>query len=101
MQVRLLTEASADLDGIAEYIGRHDPRNARSFTHELVQKVFGLASMAESYRVIQRYASSGLRRRIHRSYQILYIADVAHNVVHVARILHTARDSIPLLAHYE
>jgi toxin ParE1/3/4 len=101
MRVRLLTEALADLDSIAEYIGRHDQRRARSFTHELQRKIFGLASMAESFRVIPRYAASGLRRRVHRSYQIFYIADVAHGIVHVARILHSSRDFVPLLAHFE
>ena len=101
MRVRLLTEALADLDHIAEYISRHDQRRARSFTRELQRKIFGLASMAESFRVIPQYAASGLRRRVHRSYQIFYIADALHGIGHVARILHTARDTAPLLAHYE
>ncbi|GEM_PF-3642236 len=57
--------------------------------------------MAECFRVIPRYAASGLRRRIHKPYQIFYIADVAQGVVHVVRVLHTSRDTAPLLLHFE
>ncbi|OWQ88432.1 hypothetical protein CDN99_16365 [Roseateles aquatilis] len=101
MQVRLLTEASADLDSIAEYIGQNNPRRARSFIHELRQKIFGLSTMAASFRVVPRYAASELRRRVHDPYQIFYIADVELGVVHVVRVLHSARDTDPLLVRYE
>ncbi|WP_343641322.1 type II toxin-antitoxin system RelE/ParE family toxin [Roseateles sp.] len=101
MQVRLLTEASADLEDISTYIRRSSPARARSFIHELLGKIRGLSSMAECFRVIPRYAASGLRRRTHKPYQIFYIADVAQGVVHVVRVLHTSRDTAPLLLHFE
>ncbi|WP_416760030.1 type II toxin-antitoxin system RelE/ParE family toxin [Roseateles sp. So40a] len=96
-----MSEASADLDGIADYIRKSNPSRARSFIHELLQKINGLSSMAESFRVLPRYAASGLRRRVHKPYQIFYIADVARDVVHVVRVLHTSRDTDPLLLRYE
>ncbi|WP_343629060.1 type II toxin-antitoxin system RelE/ParE family toxin [Roseateles sp.] len=101
MRVSLLTEASADLDDIAAYIRRHNPRRARSFVHELMRKIFGLSTMAESFRVVPQYATSGLRRRVHKPCQIFYIADVTQHVVHVVRVLHTSRDTDPLLLHFE
>lgn len=95
MKVVLTDEALADLEAIADYIARDNPSRARSFVAELLAKARGLADMPEAFPLVPRYASLGIRRRVHGNYLIFYRADPAR--ITVIHILHGARDYAALL----
>ena len=101
MKVCLHVEAQSDLLSIREYIAAKNSRRASTFVRELLDKIEGLAHMGESFPVIARYARSGLRRRIHRNYQIIYRVFEEQDTVDVLHVLHTSRDNVAFLAAWE
>ncbi|MDH0864062.1 type II toxin-antitoxin system RelE/ParE family toxin [Mitsuaria sp. GD03876] len=101
MKVRLQPEALNDLREIAAYIDRANPRRAASFAAELREKIEQLSTMGRSFRVVPRYAVSGLRRRVHGAYQILYLANEELERVDVLRVLHSSRNLAELLRAFE
>lgn len=97
MRVRLLPGAESDLEAIADYIARDNPRRALSFVRELRDKCLRLAHMPEAYPLVPRYEAQGVRLRVHGRYQIFYRITGQPPRVDVLHILHQARDHTALL----
>lgn len=95
MRVRLTQHAEADLDGIAAYIARDNPSRAATFVEELYEKCASLAEMPAAFPLVPRYEALGVRRRVHGDYLILFI--VKGEAISVLRVLHGARDYLPLV----
>ena len=87
--VRLSHLADGDLDGIRDYIQRDNPRAA----NDMLDKLFeALESLANHPEMGERREDLGenLRAFVVRPYVIFYHA--AADGIHVARIIHGARD---------
>lgn len=95
MSVVLSAAAEADLEQIGDWIARDNPLRAASFVFELRQCCNGLAEHPLRFQLVGRFASRGIRRRVHGAYLIFYRPDDAG--VTVLRVLHGARDFEPLL----
>lgn len=95
MKVVITTDALNDLEQIGDYIARDNPGRARSFVAELIAKAQDLADLPEGFPLVPRYASRGIRRRVHGAYLIFYRVEEAR--VTVVHILHSARDYEALL----
>lgn len=95
MRVRLTRRAEADLDGIAACIARDNPSRAATFVEELYEKCMTLADVPGVFPLIPRYEALGVRRRVHRDYLILFT--VTGETISVVRVLHGARDYLPLV----
>lgn len=95
MKVRITAEAERDLEGIADYIARDNPSKALAFIHELRDKCLGLAEMPLAFPKLTRYEPSGIRRRVHGSYQIFYRIDGQQVII--LHILHGAMDYATIL----
>lgn len=95
MRVRLTAEAESDLEGIADYIARDNLPRALAFIQDLRGKCLGLAEMPLAFPILVRYEQSGIRRRVHGSYQIFYRVD--DQQVIVLHILHGAMDYAAIL----
>lgn len=87
--------AEADLDGIAAYIARDNPSRAAAFVEELYEKCTTLADMPAAFPLIPRYEALGVRRRVHGDYLVLFT--VRGETISVLRVLHGARDYLPLV----
>jgi len=95
MKVVITTPARLDLDEIADYIAADSVERALSFADELVDRCSALGDFPKAYPLIPRYESHGVRRCIHGNYLIFY--RVRSKQVDILRILHGARDYLPLL----
>lgn len=95
MKVKLTRHAEADLDDIAAFIARDNPSRAFTFVEELYEKCMALADMPSAFPLIPRYEALGARHRVHGDYLILFT--VKGKTVSVLRILHGARDYLPLV----
>jgi plasmid stabilization system protein ParE len=95
MIVELSDEAQGDLEHIADYIARDNPRRALSFVQELRDKCEALAYSALGFPLVPRYERHEIRRRVHGRYLIFYRADTDRVVV--LRILHGAMDHVAIL----
>ncbi|WP_387692841.1 type II toxin-antitoxin system RelE/ParE family toxin [Photorhabdus sp. RM71S] len=96
MIVQLTSEAEDDLEHIADYIARDNPRRALSFIMELRDKCMSLADMHQAFPLVQRYECHGIRRRVHENYLIFYRVE-AEQVV-VVHVLHGAMDYATILS---
>ena len=87
--VRLSHWADGDLDGIRDYIGQHSPRAANEVLDQLVETLELLANQPE---LGERREDLGqnLRAFVVRPYVIFY--QPSADGIHVARIVHGARD---------
>jgi plasmid stabilization system protein ParE len=70
MNVELSAEAERDLEEIADYIARDNPRRALTFILELRAKCLELGDGPQAYPVVPRFETSGIRRRVHAAYVI-------------------------------
>lgn len=95
MRVRLTRRTEADLDGIAGYIARDNPTRAVTFIDELYDKCMTLADAPSAFPLIPRYETLGVRRCAHGDYLILFA--VKGQTISVLRVLHGARDYLPLV----
>jgi plasmid stabilization system protein ParE len=95
MKVRLMPGAERDLDEIVDWIAKDNPTRAVTFAQELKEQCLELGGSPRGYPLVPRYERRGVRRKVHRSYLIFYRIEKSH--VAVLRILHGARDYIPLL----
>lgn len=95
MIVDLTEEAESELEAIADYIARDNPARAISFLGELRTACSKLADLPQAFPLLERYASRGIRRRVHGNYLIFYRIE-AERVV-VIHVLHGARDYAGLL----
>ena len=83
-------QAEADLEAIGDHIALDSPFRAVTFIQELRADCEELRTMPERYPLLQRYRSSGVRRRVHGSYLIFY--RVTADAVEILHILHGAMD---------
>lgn len=95
MNVKLTRHAEADLAEVADFIAKDNPILALEFIEELYQKCVTLADLPEAFPLVPRYKALGVRRRLHGDYLILYT--VKGQTISVLRIVHGARDYIPLI----
>jgi len=72
LKVRFSDEALSDLQQIGDYIAEDNPRRARTFVAELVQKAREIAQTPEGFQLVPRYEHHGIRRRVHGRYLIFY-----------------------------
>lgn len=98
MIVRLTPLAEAELEAIADYIARDNPRRALSFVQELRERCLSLAEMPLAFPLVPRYADRGIRHRVHGNYQIFYrvVGDPPERI-DVLHVLHSARNYAALL----
>ena len=95
MIVRLTAAAENDLEQIADYIARDNPKRALSFVLALRDKCLSLADAPYGFPLVTQYERHGIRRRIYGNSLIFYRVDGDH--VSVIHILHGARDVAALL----
>ena len=95
MRVELSELAESDLLDIGLYIAEDNPIRAFRFVDELQQACDGLVDRSLRFPLLPGYEHSGVRRRIHGRYAILYTVDVG--LVRVPRIVSTAMDVDRLL----
>ncbi len=88
--------AAADLDEIANYIARDNPRRALSFVAELETTCRAVATNPALYPAGNEIAA-GLRMAVHRRYLIFFRDQPEANAVRIERVLHGARDLRRLL----
>jgi toxin ParE1/3/4 len=87
--VRLAQLADLDLDAIRDYIGQHNPRAADNVLDQLFETLERLANEPELGEQRNDLAQN-LRAFVVRPYVIFYRP--VRDGVHVARIVHGARD---------
>lgn len=90
MILEFSSEAENDLEQIADYIARDNPRRALSFVQELRSKCEGLVDNPNGFALVPRYERHGIRRRIHGNYLIFYRVETAKVVI--VHVLHGATD---------
>ena len=95
MKVILTERALADLDEIADWIGRDDWDRAEAFVDDLEGRCMTLSSHPRRYPVVTGATAGGLRKLSYRGYLIFY--RVIETQVEIARIAHGARDWAALL----
>lgn len=90
MIVEITDEAEGDLERIADYIARDNPRRGLAFIQELRISCLELADTPEGFTFVPRYEHQGIRRKVHSNYLIFYrVQDTRIIVIHV---LHGATD---------
>jgi len=96
--VRLTPLAEAELEAIADYIARDNPRRALSFVQELRDRCLSLADMPLAFPLVPRYEDRGIRHRVHGNYQIFYrvVGDPPARI-DVLHVLHSACNYAALL----
>ena len=95
MRVALSTGAASDLERIADYIAKDDPRRALSLVQELRGKCENLVDVPLGFPLVPRYERHGVRRRVHGNYLIFYRVDEEDIVI--IHILHGAMDYAAIL----
>ncbi|RUW30387.1 MAG: type II toxin-antitoxin system RelE/ParE family toxin [Mesorhizobium sp.] len=92
---RVSDEAESDLERIAAYIAKDNPRRALSFIQELRGKCEALAETPKSSPLVPRYEQHGIRRRVHGGYLIFY--RVEREQIVIIHVLHGAMDYAAIL----
>ncbi len=96
--VRLTPLAETELEAIADYIARDNPRRALSFVQELRDRCLSLADMPLAFPLVPRYEDRGIRHRVHGNYQIFYrVMGDPPARIDVLHVLHSARNYAALL----
>ncbi|KAF7961500.1 plasmid stabilization protein [Cupriavidus sp. UYMU48A] len=98
MVVRLTPLAETELEAIADYIARDNPRRALSFVQELRDRCLSLADMPLAFPLVPRYEDRGIRHRVHGNYQIFYrVMGDPPARIDVLHVLRSARNYAALL----
>jgi toxin ParE1/3/4 len=95
VKVRITRQAEADLEAIAEWIGRDDPHRAIGFVDELLDRCRSLAEHPDRFPVYRELRGRSVRKLSHQNYVILYVR--LADCVEIAHIVHGARDLEALL----
>lgn len=90
MRVVFTLRAERDLEESADFIAQDSPRRAASFVSELRGKALGLADAPRAFPLVPRFDASGVRRRVHGRFLILYRIDA--DTVVILNIVHGAQD---------
>jgi toxin ParE1/3/4 len=89
-RVIISNPAIIDIDEIANYISRDDPKIAKNFVQKLLMKIKLLEKFPELGKITHFIFQKNVRTLIHFNYRIFYRID--ENVVQILRILHISRD---------
>ena len=92
---RITDEAEDNLEVIGDQIAKDNPDRAVTFVRELRESCQGLAEVSERFRLVARYETKGVRRRLHGNYLIFYRVEPEQVVV--LNILHDAQDYAAIL----
>ena len=84
---------------IGDYIAEDNPLRAFSFVEELEERCFSLEDFPLAYPFIPNRKSSGIRRLVHKKYNIFY--SVSDTAVHVLHVLNGASDYEKILVPEE
>lgn len=95
MIVTFNDEALRDLEDIANFIARDNPRRAATFVDELIDKCLEIGALPQGFQVVERYAHRSIRKRGYRRYLIFY--RVIDSRVEIIHILHGSRDYLAIL----
>jgi toxin ParE1/3/4 len=90
MKVRFSAKAKSDLLEIGLWIAQDNPARAESFVDEIENACARLADAPRAFPLLPGHETSGIRRRPHGSYLVLYVIGI--EAVEIVRILHGARD---------
>ena len=90
MKVIITAAAEADLENIADFIAKDNPRRAITFVQELVAASHRLAEYPEAYPFVPNHENMGIRRRPYGNYLIFYA--IRSQSITVERILNGAQD---------
>ncbi len=90
MKVIITPAAEADLETIADYIARDNPRRALSFVRELREASLALAEFPEAYPLLPRYELYGVRRKVYGNYLVFY--EIVASTIFIIHILNGAQD---------
>lgn len=90
MIVFFTQEAENDLEQIADYIARDNPRRAATFVLELVERCERLADTPRGFSLVPRYEHLGVRRRPYGAYLIFY--RVLEDRIDILHVLNGAQD---------
>jgi toxin ParE1/3/4 len=90
MKLVITDEARDDLDRIAEWIARDNPRRALTFINEIEEQCRRIPAMPVAYPLLPGRKRSGLRRVVHGNYLIFYRVESRQMVI--IHLLHGARD---------
>lgn len=90
MILEFSSEAENDLEQIADYIARDDPRRALTFIRQLHSKCEDLIDSPNGFALVPRYEHHGIRQRVHGNYLIFY--RVESTKVIIVHVLHGATD---------
>ena len=90
MKVRITRQAEADLEAIADWIGRDNPERAVSFVAELLDRCLSLTEHPNRFPVYREFRGRVVRKMSHQDYVILYVR--LADRVEIAHVVHGARD---------
>ncbi len=96
MKVRYSHFASDDLEGAYNYIALDNPYKASSFIDSVHKKCNSLAHNPYLYPLRPEFGA-GVRLAICKPYRIFFMIDEKIQIVHILRILHSARNISSLL----
>ncbi len=82
-------EVERDLNDIANYIGKDNPERALSFVREIRSRFSDIAERPYSFPAHDEWGTD-LRSAVHGRYHIIFA--IIDDVVHIARVIHGARD---------
>lgn len=97
MNIVFTASAEADFEAIGDWIAEDDPRRAASFVMELRERCHSLADKPNRFPVARRIEGRLVRKLVHRNYLIFY--RVLGGRVEIIRVVHGARDWVPLLGN--
>ena len=89
MQVRWTTAAASDLENIADYLFEKTPENAARLIREICDAVLALRIYPNRGRAGKK---SGTRELVLPALSYIVVYKVESDVLHIARILHGARE---------
>lgn len=90
MKVRITLQARTDLEAIAEWIGRDNPKRAISFLDELLARCQSLSEHPDRFPIYRELRGRTIRKISHQDYVILYVR--LADRVEIAHVVHGARD---------
>ena len=99
MKVRFSENAEADIAAVEPFIWADHPDRALTFARELAVSAIAIGDAPLAYPLLHRSPSAGLRRKVYKSYLIIYRVRVRE--VEIVRILHGSRDFSRVLASGE
>src|SRR4051812_2163093 len=89
-------EAADDLEQIADFVARASPRYARQVATDVIEAIERAAEMPGTGRIVPEFDDAAVREVFVYSYRVIY--RTAPDAIHVAAIVHGARDLLKALS---